>query len=123
MYEGKLIAMPYQAISNPHAANEKLLPVTMLKHSYDFARKQLQGSVNVMHESITVIKDEFMGIYDKAATYMNKMALPVNNFLKDLTQIEAEFRAEHMGNTIMLATPGSLVPIEEALKGRMEENY
>lgn len=121
----KLIAMSTQAITNPNFVAEKILPMnSVLKQSYDHARKHLQGSVTVIQESITVIKDEFLGIYDKAATYVNKMALPVNNFIKDLTQIEAEFQAEIVGKRMpMTATSCTIVPIEEALKGHMEENY
>ena len=112
--------MTGQLQTSHELVTQKLLPVnSMFKHSYDHAKKSLQGGVNVIHESITVIKEEFIGIYDKAATYMNKMALPVNNFLKDLTQIDAEFQAELGPST----TRHGIVPIEEALKGRMEENY
>lgn len=91
-----------------------------LKHSYDQAKKHFQDGVNVIQGSITVIKDEFLGIYDKATSYMNKMALPVNNFLKDLSQIEAEFKAELSSNTF---GPCGIIPIEEALKRPMESNY
>ena len=93
---------------------------SMLKHSYDQAKKHFQGGVSAIQGGITVIKDEFLGIYDKATSYMNKMALPVNNFLKDLSQIDAEFKAELSSKTF---GPCGIIPIEEALKGPMESNY
>jgi hypothetical protein len=117
--------MPVQAITAPESVNEKLLPMnSVLKQSYDHARKHIQDGVTVIQDSISVIKDEFIGMYDKAATMVNKMALPVNNFLKDLTQIEAEFQAELAGtHSGMTRSSCNIIPLEEALKGRMEENY
>jgi len=75
---------------------------------------------------VTVIKEEFLEIYDKAGTYLNKMVLPVNNFLKDFTQIDAEFQGELRKEIQPVTTPTSsanIVPIEQALSGFMEENY
>ena len=115
--------MSVQATPKPDMVSEKILPMnSVFKQSYDSAGKFLHGTVSVIQEGVTVIKDEFMGIYDKAATMVNKMALPVNNFLKDLTQIEAEFQAE-LSNRTRVSHSCSIIPLEEALKGRMEENY
>ena len=116
-------------MSSHNPKNQELLKETtpmnnVLKYSYDSAKKHIQGSVTVIQDGITSIKDEFIGIYDKAATIVNKMALPVNNFIKDLTQIEAEFQAETATKSFSTSRSGcTLIPLEEALKGRMEENY
>ena len=112
-------------LKNQDLLKENTTPMNnVLKNSYDTAKKHIQGSVNVIQGGITVIKDEFIGIYDKAATIVNKMALPVNNFIKDLTQIEAEFQAETATKSFTPSRSGcSLIPLEEAMKGRMEENY
>jgi len=117
--------MSSHAIANSEFVNENVLPMnSVLKNSYDHAKKHIQGGVLVIQESITVIKDEFIGIYDRAATMVNKMALPVNNFIKDLTQIEAELQAEITPKNLSTSRNGcTLIPLEEALKGRMEENY
>lgn len=123
--KSKLIAMPSHTPANQDFVKENATPMnTVLKNSYDSAKKHIQGSVNVIQGGITVIKDEFIGIYDRAATMVNKMALPVNNFIKDLTQIDAEFQAETAAKSFTPSTSGcTLIPLEEALKGRMEENY
>lgn len=120
--------MPVTTIQNSDNLNNlsaHLTPVnSVLKQSYDHAKKQLQDGVNAIQQGYGVIKDEFIGIYDKAAGYMQKFSLPVNNFLKDLAQIEAEFQAENSVRTTGLSTPPNcIIPIEEAIKGRMEENY
>jgi hypothetical protein len=117
--------MSFQAILNTDNVADKALPMnSMLKQSYDSAIKHLHGGVTVLQDGMNVIKDEFIGIYDKAATIVNKMALPVNNFLKDLTQIEAELQSELAVNSRAVRHTGcTIIPLEEALEGRMEENY
>jgi hypothetical protein len=96
---------------------EKLLPA-VITESYTHAKKHL-------HDGITAIKDEFIGMYDKAATCINKIALPINNFLKDIGEIEAEFRNELNKESARTTAPSLLVafPSEQALNGYLEENY
>ena len=114
--------MPATIISNTEFVPENVLPMNnVIKQSYDHTMKHIQGGVTAIHDGFNVIKDELIGMYDKAATYVNKMTLPVNNFLKDLTQIEAELQAETVGKQAHMG--GCIIPIEEALKGHMEENY
>ena len=109
--------MSAPTITNPTFVEENLSAVnSVFKQSYDHAKKHIQEGVNVIQESI-------LGIYDKASSYVHKMALPVNNFIKDLTQIEAEFQAEIRGKSVGMTTASCIIPLEEALKGRMEENY
>ncbi|HEY0731642.1 MAG TPA: hypothetical protein VGD33_04440, partial [Chitinophagaceae bacterium] len=64
--------MPSEVLITPESTSEKLLPMNAFKQSYDHAKKHLQDGVTVIQESITVIKDEFFGIYDKAASMVNK---------------------------------------------------
>ena len=123
-----IIPEPFYANYNGFAcaAGVKVIPAfveenfsavnSVFKQSYDHAKKHIQEGVNVIQESI-------LGIYDKASSYVHKMALPVNNFIKDLTQIEAEFQAEIRGKSVGMTTASCIIPLEEALKGRMEENY
>lgn len=70
-----------QVAETMHAFNERV------HQSYLQTKKQLQGSV-------TVIRDEFSSMYDKAGSYFSRMAMPINNFLKDLSQIEKELQLE-----------------------------
>lgn len=108
------------SVSNPEGLNEPGFSFnTVIRQSYASAKKHLQ-------DGITVIKDEFIGIYDKAESYFNIIALPVNNYLKDLTQIEAEFQHEQNKDCMQFNAAvrnGNIVPLDQALKGCMEENY
>src|SRR5690349_769566 len=67
---------------------------TFLKDSYSQAKKQLQGGMELISESVTFLKDEFSFMYDKTSSCLHRMALPVNNFLKDISQIDADFQQE-----------------------------
>lgn len=121
----KMIAMSNLALTvlqEETSMTEKLVP-GMIKQSIDQVKNIVQDGLNVIHDSMTVIKDEFLGIYDKTASCINRMMLPVNNFIKDFTQIDAEFQAE-LSKDATFATPRpNIVPIEIALNGYMEENY
>lgn len=109
----------------PEVLNENKTTInSFLKDSYDNARKHLEDGVHMIQDGVSFIKDEFNALYDKTGHYLNKMVLPVNNFLKDLTQIETEFQREvskESGHYISLN--GQMVPVEQALSGPMEENY
>jgi len=96
---------------------EKLLPA-VITESYTHAKKHL-------HNGITAIKDEFIDMYDKATTCINKIALPINNFLKDIGEIEAEFMDEIHKESLRSVTPSMAIvfPGEQALNGYLEENY
>ncbi len=105
--------------TNPGAVNEGRVSLnSVIRQSYSNAK-------NYLHDGMTVIKDEFIGIYDKAETYFNIIAQPVNNFLKDLTQIEQEFQyeLEKINHQVPASSNANVIPIEMALCGRMEENY
>jgi hypothetical protein len=93
---------PQQVAETMPSFNERV------HQSYVQAKKQFQ-------ESVTVIRDEFSLIYDKAGSYFTRMALPVNNFLKDLSQIEKELQLELSKER--LQTGHSVVPVY------LEENY
>src|SRR5687768_499129 len=119
----KPFAMPNSvSVVKPEVLTENKSSInSYIKQSYTSAKKQIQESVSVIQDGMNVIKDEFRGMYDKAGTYITKMALPINNFLKDLGQIEDEFLKEIGKQTT--ATPsmsGCIVPVEQALLSPME---
>lgn len=89
---------------------------SLFRQSYTFATKQVQ-------ESVQFIKEEFTGLYDKTSHYLHRMAMPVNNFLKDFTQIEAEFKKELNIMPDPVSLPGVVAIHEAVLSGSMEENY
>ena len=69
-------------------------------------------------------KNGLRQLSEQAGNYFEQMARPVNNFLKDLAEIEREFRREIDSDVRVYATGvGRIIPIEEAIKGCGEENY
>lgn len=98
----------------------KNAPMNAILHiSLDAARRQIQGGVASIHEGFSLFKDDLNGIYGKAKGMLSNLTQPVNNFIKDLTQIEMELRAELADK----ASGPSIIPLDEALKVPMEENY
>ena len=72
----------------------------------------------------------FIGLRDESqslqpAPWMENMAGPVNNFLKDPSEMEKEFRREVDTDAVEFRpySRGKIIPIDEALKGCMEQNY
>ena len=97
---------------------------SFLKGSYNQAKKQLGDGVHFIQDGASFIKDEFSSFYHETGYYLNKMVLPVNNFLKDFTQIEMEFQQEiSQESTQLISLNGMMVPVEQALALPMEENY
>ena len=108
----------------PEVIEDKLTVNSFLRHSYDQAKKQLEGGVSFIQDGVSFIKDEFSAFYHETGHYLNKMVLPVNNFLKDLPQIETEFQEEiSKDSTQIICLNGNMVSVEHALSLPMEENY
>lgn len=112
----KTLFMLRTAISvvNPGVLAENMVTInTFIKESYSQARLQVQGGMNFL-------KEEFTELYEKTSGYINQLVLPVNNFLKDLSQIEKEFLHE----AGIVPEPPCHIPISIAvMTGVMEENY
>lgn len=112
-----------QPLNNPEIIDENRMSIhTFLNGSYDHAKKQIGHGVSMLQDGMSYIKDEFSSFYDKTGTYITNMLSPVNNFLKDLSQIETEFQQEEF-NTMSPVTSCTIIPIEVALQSPMEENY
>lgn len=111
----------------PEVLNEnenKLTVNSFLQHSYDQAKKQLGEGVNLIQEGVSFIKEEFSAFYHETGHYLNKMVLPVNNFLKDLTQIDTELQYEvSKDSPQLICLNGNMVPVDQVLSQPMEENY
>ncbi len=80
------------------------------------------GSLNNLYNGL---KDELVRFGTEVEYCFSIITHPVNNFLKDLNQIEKDFMMELGAETVAVQpTPaGRIIPIDEALKGSMEENY
>lgn len=98
----------------------------VLKENMNSIRSFLRGSYSSakrnIHDGVSFFKDEFSALYNKTGTYINQMMLPVNNFLKDITEIDTELQEQRPGDPAA-SGQGHLVPIETALRSPMEENY
>jgi hypothetical protein len=109
--------MPTQAsFTEPAILNENKMTInSFLRQSYDSAKKNIE-------DGASFIKEELTTLYDKTSECLNRMALPVNNFLKDHLEIDFEMQQYEMNG---LETPASanVIPIEIALLSPMEENY
>jgi hypothetical protein len=106
------------SVVKPDVLEENKMTIhSFLKESYNQAKKQWD-------EGVTFFKDEFSAFYNKTGEYIDRMLLPVNNFLKDIKQIESELKQEiSKESTELVFLDGSLVTIDQALSLPMEENY
>ena len=93
-----------------------------LSQSFDQAKKQLENGVSLIQDGVSFIKEELVSIYDKTGDCLNGMALPINNFLKDISQIDSEFQQQDI-NSSGQSMGCTIIPIEVALLSPMEENY
>ncbi|MEO7982637.1 MAG: hypothetical protein ABI688_01020 [Bacteroidota bacterium] len=108
----------------PDAQIENKITInSFLKQSYDHAKKQVEDGINFLQDGVSFIKDEFSHFYDKAGDCINRMVLPANNFLKDLSQIETELQQEIQRDNNPPAHRSNIIPIEIAMLSPMEENY
>jgi hypothetical protein len=116
---------PLLSVVEPEVLDENKTTInSFLKQSYGHAKKGLEGGVNLIQDGVSFIKEEFSSFYNTTGQYLNKMVLPVNNFLKDLTQIELELQQEvSKDSSQLISLNGVMVPVEQVLNRPMEENY
>lgn len=102
---------------------EKTLPTKLQQLSA--LSKTLGHSVhNYFTESLSFFKDELSDSIGKTGRYINLLTLPVNNYLKDIAQINKEFEEEIKNNAeYCICLDGEMVPASEVLSRPMEENY
>ncbi len=87
-----------------------------LKNIYSEKKECLTGG-------ISLLKGLFEAT-DKIACYANIFITPVNNFLKDLSQMEEDFRNQHLNaGGYFIYMEGKLLNEKEVLSLPMEENY
>src|SRR5687768_13854325 len=90
----------------------------------DFIKISYSNALNRVQDGVSYIRDEITEMYQHSGYYIDQMVLPVNNFLKDLTQIDSELSQETgKESTHFLSLDGQLVPAEQVLNRPMEENY
>lgn len=100
----------------PEIREENMLSInSFLRQSYNAVSRHIQ-------DGVTFFKEELTNIYQQAENCVTNMLLPVNNFLKDHTQIEKDFLQEAI-NAPERTGGSNIVPVEIALLSPMEENY
>jgi hypothetical protein len=92
---------------------------------HDYFKNTVSETKKEIGEGVSQFKEGITDKLNKAGSYIkNDLALPVNNFIKDVSQIENEFEAERRNNAeYCMCIDGIMVPAEEVLKMPMEENY
>ena len=86
---------------------------SFLRQSYDTAKKQWA-------DGVSFFKDEFSTLRSRTGTYLNRIVLPVNNFLKEVDQIDSDIQKEKTNSRNM----PSIIPVEIAAAiSSGEENY
>ena len=96
---------------------------SFLSQTYSQAKMKLKDGVIFIEDRVLYIKEEFT-FYNNTEQCLTNMALPVNNFLKDLTQIEAELMQEvSKESTEIIFLNGKMVSVDQVLSEPMEENY
>jgi hypothetical protein len=106
------------SVVKPDVLDENKVTIhSFLRDSYTQAKKQLK-------DGVSFFKEEFSAMYDRADQYIDRMLLPVNNFLKDPKQIDSELSQEiSPESTELVCLDGKIIPVEQALSQPMEENY
>jgi hypothetical protein len=100
----------------PDVLDENMQTInSYLRDSYTHVKTHLQ-------HGISYFRSEVHEMYNQVESCFNNMLLPVNNFLKDFTQIDTDFQKESI-NAPENKSTSSVVPIEIALLSPMEENY
>ncbi|MGQ0739563.1 MAG: hypothetical protein ACT4OJ_10920 [Bacteroidota bacterium] len=100
-----------KSMVSPDVLKNNMLSIhSFLRESYKTARRQWDNGVSFF-------KDEFSTVRSKAGEYLHRMILPVNNFLKDISEIETELFEE-------VQKSSGIVPAEVAAAiSAGEENY
>jgi hypothetical protein len=105
------------ALFKPEALINELTTMNVaLKDSYSQAKHQIQEGVNFFKEEVT-------DICDKAGNYLHRIALPINNFLKDLSQIDCELKLEIYRDSFRAETVQNGTMPQQAHPSMGEENY
>lgn len=114
-----------KSVVKPDVLDENKLTIhSFLRQSYNQAKKQWEEGISFIQGGVNFFKEEFSAIYDKTGQYIDRMLLPVNNFLKDIKQIDSELKQEISKESPgLMYMNGKMVTAEHALSQSREENY
>ena len=91
---------------------------------HDFLKHTYQDQKDKLSECVGIFKDGLTEAYNVTSSCVTSVMLPINNFIKDLTQMEEEFRQEHLKNEGQyICLEGQMIHRAEVISLPMEENY
>lgn len=113
------------SVVRPDVLDENKMSIhSFLRQSYTQVKKHWEEGVSFIQDGASFFKDEFSAIYNKTGQYIDRMMLPVNNFLKDINQIDSELKQEiNKDSTELVFLDGRMITVDQALALPMEENY
>ncbi|MEO5947977.1 MAG: hypothetical protein ABIP79_14255 [Chitinophagaceae bacterium] len=88
---------------------------------HSFLSVQSSNAQQFFKDGTSFVKEELTSLYLIAEIHLQKMMLPVNNFLKDMRQVDCELEYECKKQSGLICE-GNIVPLEQALLSPMEEN-
>jgi hypothetical protein len=91
---------------------------------HDFVKKSMKEKRQVIAEGLSNFKEGLVDAFTDGQSYVNLLSLPVNNFLKDISQMDRDFEEELKKNSdYCICLNGKMIPANEVLTMPMEENY
>jgi hypothetical protein len=111
--------------SSPKKRLSKLLSLAVTLYAvHDFVKNSMKDKKQVIVDGVSNFKGGFAEVIRDKQMYLTMLAMPVNNLLKDLAQIENEFKEELKKNgDFKICLNGKMVDAKEVLAMPMEENY
>ncbi len=107
---------PSYSLVQPNVLSDNKITIhQFLRHSYEEVNRH-------MEDGVSFLKDMLFDMNRHASACFSVMLSPINNFLKDHRQIEADFVQEAIDGPEGILSP-NIVPINIALLSPMEENY
>lgn len=109
---------------SPIQLNRLIIFAASVNAVHDFVKKSMQEKKQVIAHGLSNFREGLAGAFAETKSYANLLTLPVNNLLKDIVQIEREFREELVKDQeYYICLDGKMMPASQVLSMKMEENY
>jgi len=90
---------------------------------HEFVKTSVNEKTLIISKGLSGMREDITESFNEKSSYRNLLT-PVNNFLKDLTQINRDFEEEqNRENEYYICLNGKMVPASKVLSMPMEENY
>jgi len=108
----------------PTHSNRLLIFAANLNAIHDFVKKSVSEKRQFIADGFSHFKEGLADAFAETKSYANLLTLPVNNLLKDISQIDKEFQEEFVKEReYCICLNGEMVPANKVLSMPMEENY